>query len=65
MEGKNSDYHGVRIPKARGVWSIECLEVLSEFFEHLYIFFYQPRFIDIKAAFLPQKKPSPSLFSSQ
>ena len=59
---------GVRVARDRGVGSvgsIVCTEVSSEFFEHLYILFYQPRFIDIKATFLPQQNTSPSLLSSQ
>jgi hypothetical protein len=62
---KNLCYQGIQVPRGRGVGNIECLEVPLEFFEHLYILFYQPRFNDIETIFLPQQSTSPSLFSSQ
>jgi hypothetical protein len=64
-ERKNPGYQEVRVPRGSGVGSIASPEVPPELFEHLYILFYQPRFIDLKAAFLPQQNTSPSLFSSQ
>jgi len=53
-EWKNPIYQGVRVPRGKGVGSRACPELSQELFEHLYILFYQPRFIDIEATFLPQ-----------